>query len=61
MSKKNPATETNEELYENINRMFKASNEVFSNDKKNTTKPVDELSKKWEMNEQIIKLFTEFI
>ena len=62
MSKKNPATGTNEELfYENIKSMFTASNEVISDDKKIATKPVDELSKKWEMNEQIIELFADNI
>lgn len=57
MSKKNPAKETKD--YMSIITMFNKHNEII--DEPNDNKPVDELSKKWSMNDKILDLFSSNI
>lgn len=57
MSKKNPAKETKD--YMSILTMFNKHNEII--DEPNDNKPVDELSKKWSMNDKILDLFSSNI
>lgn len=42
-----------------ILRMFNSKNEVTKVKEQENTKPIDELSKKWDMNDKIIELFAE--
>lgn len=57
MSKKNPARETSEKDY--LIAFFNKKNEIL--DEPNDNKPIDELSKKWSMNERILNLFSDNI
>lgn len=59
MSKTIPAKET-EDKYEIIMKMFNPRNEVLGIDEKEE-KPIDEVSKKWNMNERILELFADNI
>lgn len=59
MSKNIPAKGTKDK-YEMILEMFNPRNEVLEIDEKEE-KPVDEVSKKWNMNERILELFADNI
>lgn len=52
MSKKNPAIDTKDY----IRIMFNKHNEIMED--QNENKPIDELTKKWNMNEKILSLFS---
>lgn len=41
--------------------MFNIKNEILNNDEKEETKPIDEVSKKWNMNERVLELFANNI
>ena len=60
MKNKNPAKGT-EDKYEIVLNMFKHKNELKNIEDNEDTKPVDEVSKKWSMNERILELFTDTI
>lgn len=60
MNNKNPAKGT-EDKYEIILNMFKHKNEIKNIEDDEDTKPIDEVSKKWNMNEKILELFTDTI
>lgn len=57
MSKKNPARETKDMSI--ILKMFDKNNEIIDDD--NNNRPIDEVSKKWTMNEKILDLFADNI
>lgn len=57
MSKKNPARETKDMSI--ILKMFDKNNEIIDGD--NNNRPIDEVSKKWTMNEKILDLFADNI
>ncbi len=57
MSKKNPARGTSEKDY--VITFFNKKNEIL--DEPNNNKTVDEISKKWSMNERILNLFSDNI
>lgn len=57
MSKKHPAKGTSDKEY--VITLFNKKNEIL--DEPNDNKPVDELSKKWSMNERILNLFSDNI
>lgn len=57
MSKKNPARETKDMSI--ILKMFDKNNEIIDNEDNN--RPIDEVSKKWTMNEKILDLFADNI
>lgn len=56
MSHKHPAKDTNDNKYEIVMKMFKPQNEV-RDDGEEESKVVDEVSKKWNMNDKILSLF----
>ena len=60
MNNKNPAKGT-EDKYEIILNMFKHKNKIKNIEDDEDTKPIDEVSKKWNMNEKILELFTDTI
>lgn len=57
MSKKNPARENKDMSI--ILKMFDKNNEIIDNEDNN--RPIDEVSKKWTMNEKILDLFADNI
>lgn len=59
--KNNPAKGTKEDYREIVLRMFNSKNEIIDTEEQEETKPIDELTKKWNMNEKIVSLFTENI
>lgn len=60
MKKENPAEVTKDNKYEIVMKMFNSRNEVLDNGKEET-KTIDEVSKKWNMNDKILNLFTNNI
>lgn len=61
--RKNPAkgTKDKKEEYEILLKMFDSENEVSNIDSVEETKTIDEISKKWNMNEKILELFADNI
>ncbi len=60
MKHKNPAKGTKEK-YDIILNMFKDKNEITNISDGEDTKPIDEVSKKWDMNDRILELFSDTI
>lgn len=60
MSNNIPAKGTKDKYEEIIMKMFNPHNEVIEVDDKKE-RPVDEASRKWKMNDQILELFTDNI
>ena len=60
MSDKIPAEVTKDDKYKIVLRMFESSKEISDNEKQET-KPIDEVSKKWDMNDKIVQLFANNI
>ena len=60
MSKKYPAKGTEENKYQIVMKHFDKSEEV-SKIEKEPTKQIDEVSKKWDMNDKILELFANNI
>ena len=56
MSNNYPAKGTEENKYQIVMKLFDKSAEV-SKIEKEPTKQIDELSKKWDMNDKILELF----
>lgn len=60
MKHKNPAKET-EDKYDFVIDMFKNKKEITNISDNEDTKPIDEVSKKWNMNDRILELFSDTI
>lgn len=60
MNKNIPAKEAKDNKYETVMKMFNIGKELLDSDREET-KPIDEISKKWNMNEKILELFTKNI
>ena len=60
MKNKNPAKGTKEK-YDVILSMFRDKNEITNISDGQATKPIDEVSKKWDMNDRILELFSDTI
>ena len=61
MNNKNPAKVTQDKYQKLILNMFKNKNEIKNITEDEETKPIDEVSKKWNMNDRIIGLFANNI
>ena len=61
MKNKNPAKETKDNYYNVILSMFKNKNEITNISNEEDTKPIDEVTKKWNMNDRILELFSDTI
>ena len=59
--KNNKPAKGTQDKYEIIMKMFKPSNEIVDNTNLEETKPIDEVSKKWNMNDRILELFADNI
>lgn len=60
MKREKPAKGTKEK-YNIILNMFKDENEITNISDGEDTKPIDEVSKKWDMNDRILELFSDTI
>ena len=61
MKRRNPARETKDSYYKIILDMFKDKNEITNISNEEDTKPIDEVTKKWNMNDRILELFSDTI
>lgn len=59
--KNNPVKSTEDMTKQLVIKMFNSKNEATKVKEQDNTKPIDEISKKWDMNDRIVELFEKNI